>query len=190
MNQPTETAMPKRLASRVRNWLTQIADPAWAIQGLAGYARCFLDWRRYQEMPGAKPIHWADAYPQVHDHTSTSPFDAHYFYVSGWAMRRIVAQHSVRHIDIGSQTVFASLLGAVMPVTVVDYRPLRANLSNLACLRADILHLPLGNSSVESLSRLHVAEHIGLGRYGDPLNPHDTHQATRELARSITQKCW
>lgn len=50
---------------------------------------------------------------------------------------------------------------------------------------ADILHVPFGSGTVESLSCLHVAEHIGLGRYGDSLNPYGTRQATRELARVL-----
>jgi hypothetical protein len=179
-------AMPSRIASQARNWLAQIADPVFAFRGLAGYFRYFADWRRYGRMSGAEPIRWADAYPQVHDCTPTSPFDAHYFYVNGWAMRRIVAQRPARHMDIGSQATLPALLGAVMQVTFVDYRPLPAHLSGLACVGADVLHLPFGDGSVESLSCLHVAEHIGLGRYGDPLNPHGTRQAARELVRVLS----
>jgi SAM-dependent methyltransferase len=41
------------------------------------------------------------------------------------------------------------------------------------------------SNSVRSLSCLHVAEHIGLGRYGDPLDPHGTLKACRELARVL-----
>jgi SAM-dependent methyltransferase len=49
----------------------------------------------------------------------------------------------------------------------------------------DILNLPFANESVESLSCLHVAEHIGLGRYGDSLNPLGTCQACYELKRVL-----
>ena len=45
--------------------------------------------------------------------------------------------------------------------------------------------MPLASGSVASLSCLHVAEHIGLGRYGDPLNPQGTVHAARELSRVL-----
>jgi hypothetical protein len=38
---------------------------------------------------------------------------------------------------------------------------------------------------VKSISCLHVAEHIGLGRYGDPLDPQGTKKAARELSRCL-----
>ena len=185
MIRPTKTAMPKRLASRVRNWVTQVADPAWAVQGLAGYARYFLDWRRYQKMPGAEPIHWADAYPQVHDRTPTSPFDAHYFYVNGWAMRRVTATGPRLHVDIASQVIFSNLLGAVLPVVFVDYRRLEAKLTGVQCMGGNLLGLPFASNSIESLSCLHIIEHIGLGRYGDPLNPYGSKIALQELSRVL-----
>jgi predicted SAM-dependent methyltransferase len=39
--------------------------------------------------------------------------------------------------------------------------------------------------SLSSVSCLHVIEHIGLGRYGDALDPAGTRKATRELARVL-----
>jgi hypothetical protein len=41
---------------------------------------------------------------------------------------------------------------------------------------------------VESISCLHVAEHIGLGRYGDPLDPHGTEKAARQLERVLARE--
>ena len=179
---PPKLAMPDRVAGQARNWLAQIADPIWAFRGLAGYVRYFADWRRYGRMSGAEPIRWADAYPQVHDRTATSPFDAHYFYVNGWAMRRVVATAPRLHVDIASQVIFPNLLGAVLPVIFVDYRPLEARLTGVQCMSGNLLGLPFASGSIASLSCLHIVEHIGLGRYGDPLNPRGTHIAVRELA--------
>ena len=47
--------------------------------------------------------------------------------------------------------------------------------------------MPFHDSSIESLSCLHVAEHIGLGRYGDPLDPQGTEKAAKELARVLAK---
>jgi len=100
-------------------------------------------------------------------------------------MRRIFAQHPARHVDIGSQTMFVNLLSAVLPVTFVDYRPIETGMDGLTNRSGDILNLPFTDGSIESLSCLHVAEHIGLGRYGDPLNPNGTRQACAELQRVL-----
>ncbi|OGW71484.1 MAG: hypothetical protein A2047_01025 [Omnitrophica bacterium GWA2_41_15] len=136
-------------------------------------------------MVGAERLRAVDAYPCLHDGTRTTGVDPHYFYTNGWAMRRIVAQRPAQHVDIGSQTMFVNLLSAVLPVTFVDYRPLEACMEGLTNRSGDILNLPFEDSSIESLSCLHVAEHIGLGRYGDPLNPRGTQQACAELKRVL-----
>jgi len=162
--------------------LVNLRQTLIALWYLPSYAR---DWRNYARLPGAERIHLVDTYPRLHDRTSTTSIHAHYFYVNGWAMRRIVAQQPRHHVDIGSQTIFVNLLGAVIPVIFLDYRPLHAKLAGLEGLGADILALPFGDGAIESLSCLHVAEHIGLGRYGDPLNPRGTRQACAELQRVL-----
>lgn len=169
-------------------WAAQFFDPRRAYRGLRGLPRFFSDWQAYARMPHAETIRWRDSYPQLHDRSSTTPFDPHYFYVSGWAMRRIVGQRPRRHVDVGSHNLFANLLGAVVPVAFLDYRPLAARLSGLDCVGGSILQLPFADGTVASLSCLHVAEHIGLGRYGDPLDPEGTRKAARELARVLARE--
>lgn len=67
----------------------------------------------------------------------------------------------------------------------VDIRPLEAKLPNLTCIAGSVTELPFADQSEESVSCLHVAEHIGLGRYGDPLDPAGTRKAARELVRVV-----
>ena len=45
-----------------------------------------------------------------------------------------------------------------------------------------ILSLPFKDGELSSISSLHVVEHIGLGRYGVPLDPRGDRKAVRELA--------
>ena len=51
--------------------------------------------------------------------------------------------------------------------------------------KGSILNIPYQNDSIKSLSCLHVAEHIGLGRYGGKLNPKGTIEACKELERVL-----
>jgi len=88
-------------------------------------------------------------------------------------------------VDVGSQVIFASLLAGVIPAVFLDYRPLQAKLPGLVCVAGDLLCLPFMDRSLSSLSCLHVIEHIGLGRYGDALDPAGTRKAARELARVL-----
>ena len=67
----------------------------------------------------------------------------------------------------------------------VDYRPLRAEVPGLMPVGADITCLPFADNSLESVSSLHVIEHVGLGRYGDPLDPRGSRKAALELARIL-----
>ncbi|MFN4877912.1 MAG: DUF268 domain-containing protein [Aphanizomenon sp.] len=174
-----------KLLRGLYRYLTQIADPIRVLRGFREYLNYFISWQQYSSLPGAEPIDVLDTYPQVHDRTSTTPFDAHYFYVNGWAMRKIVINKPTTHVDIASQIIFSNLLAAVIPTTFLDYRPLEANLDGLSCMAGDILHLPFENNSIQSLSCLHVAEHIGLGRYGDSLDPMGTQKAAQELQRVL-----
>ena len=46
-----------------------------------------------------------------------------------------------------------------------------------------MLALPFADSTVKCLTSLHVIEHIGLGRYGDPVDPEGYKKAAREIMR-------
>jgi SAM-dependent methyltransferase len=122
---------------------------------------------------------------QLFDKTAQTPYDPHYFYQGFWAFEKIVANKPEKHTDIGSDIRWASLLSTITPVFFVDIRPFETNLKNFHVIKGDILNLPLADNSTKSLSCLHVAEHIGLGRYGDDLNPKGTQLACEELSRAL-----
>ena len=66
-----------------------------------------------------------------------------------------------------------------------DYRPPALKLDNLEVDRADLTRLPFADNSIASLSCMHVIEHIGLGRYGDPFQVDGDLVALRELQRVV-----
>lgn len=124
-------------------------------------------------------------YPCLGDDTAQTPIEPTYFYQDAWAFEKIVKQHPSQHIDVGSHHTFVALLSKVVPVTMVDIRPLSLPLDTLNFKAGSILELPFEDGSVESLSSLCVVEHIGLGRYGDPLDPKGTEKAIAELRRVV-----
>ena len=72
-----------------------------------------------------------------------------------------------------------------MPTEFYDYRPAKLNLSNLLSKQGDLNHLPFETGSIESISCMHTIEHIGLGRYGDKIDPDGDLKAIAELQRVV-----
>lgn len=169
----------------LKRWLSPVIEPSAVLRSIRGYWWFWRDWRAYKRMPGAEPLRWREAYPLLHDRQEKSPYDAHYFFQDNWALRRILEAKPRRHVDIGSRVDTVAHIAASVPTTFVDIRPLEAKVEGLESRGGTILALPFADGSVESLSCLHVAEHIGLGRYGDPLDPEGTRKACGELARVL-----
>lgn len=166
-------------------WIAQVIDPFRAARAVRGVRWFLSDYRTYKRQPGAEKIRLLDLTPALHERGVTHEVDAHYFYANPWTARRVLAAAPARHIDVASQTVLATMLSATIPVTYIDYRVLRVAIPGLRTMAGDLTHLPLRDNSVESLSCIHVAEHVGLGRYGDPIDPAGTRKAAAELARVL-----
>jgi len=130
-------------------------------------------------------IDWKDRYFCYNDNTSETPFDQHYIYHTAWAARIIARTNPKEHVDISSSLYFCSIVSAFVPVKFYDFRPANLNLTNLSSDNADIIRLPFEDGSIESLSCMHTVEHIGLGRYGDHLDPDGDLKAMSELCRIL-----
>ncbi|CAK7052089.1 MAG: hypothetical protein DELT_01089 [Desulfovibrio sp.] len=128
---------------------------------------------------------WADRLPCLDDATEQTGFDPHYTYHPAWAARIVATKKPAIHYDISSSLAFVSMLSAFVPVAFFDYRPAALTLSGLSCERADLLNLHFADSSIESLSCMHVVEHVGLERYGDSFDPQGDLKAMHELARVL-----
>lgn len=128
-----------------------------------------------------------DQYPCLNDRTSTTGFDKHYIYHTAWAARKLKEIGTKDHTDIASSLYFSVLVSAFIPVKFYDYRPAKLELSHLTCGHADITQLPFEDNSINSLSCMHVVEHIGLGRYGDPIDVDGDLKAISELKRVVSR---
>lgn len=160
-----------------------VVDVGRLLNAPRGYLRLVRDLRRYRALGGSAPR--SELYPQLHDRLPGSPYDKHYFHQDIWAARHVARFAPERHVDVGSRVDLVGFLTAVTHVTFVDIRPLEAELEDFESVAGSVLAMPFEDGSVSSLSCLHVAEHIGLGRYGDTLDPDGTVKAAAELARVL-----
>jgi hypothetical protein len=171
----------------VYRWVAAIADPLQLLKALPGFFSYWSDWFRYVRLEGSEKIRLVDTYPRLHEKTKTTTFDSHYFFQDIWAFKKIQQSSTQWHVDVGSRIDLIGFLTAICKVTFIDIRPLEAALDNFESKKGSILALPYFDNSVPSLSCLHVAEHIGLGRYGDALDPYGTRKACAELSRTLAR---
>jgi hypothetical protein len=126
-----------------------------------------------------------DLFPCLNDNTEFTSFDSHYVYHPAWASRVVKEINPLFHVDIASSLHFSSILSAFIDVKFYDYRPAKLNLSNLTSERIDLTNIFFDDNSQESVSCMHTIEHIGLGRYGDTIDPKGDIKAINELKRIV-----
>ena len=110
----------------------------------------------------------------------------HYFWQDLWAAANLFQGDVRDHVDVGSRV--DGFIAHVLPfcrVTVIDIRPLGLEWPNFEFRQGSAVSLPFGDGEVRSLSSLHVIEHIGLGRYGDPIDADGPWKAAQELMRVL-----
>jgi len=173
-----------RYAHRELNWKRKLQG--WGAQ-IRAWQRFWNSYRAYVELagPAERQSLWNFLYPCLGDDVSDTPIEPVYFYQDSWAFDRIVRERPAFHVDIGSHHKFVALLSKVVPLTMVDIRPLSLPMDTITFRKGSILALPYEDGSVPSVSSLCVVEHIGLGRYGDPLDPKGSEKAVAELKRIV-----
>ena len=151
-------------------------DARILARALPGLLRFLEDARRYRQLdpPQSFRFSLSNLMPIVSDfRADAGTARGHYFHQDLWAARKIFERRPTRHMDIGSRIDgFVAHLLVFMPVEVIDVRLLPSKIRGLSFTQADATHLEnLADDSVESISSLHAAEHFGLGRYGDSIDP-------------------
>jgi SAM-dependent methyltransferase len=156
------------------------------LRGLLPFVGEFLVFRRLLRATGRRTkAYWRDLYPCLLDKTKETGFDRHYVYHTAWAARVLAETRPARHVDISSSLYFVSLVSAFIPIEFFDFRPAALHLRDLGVSTGDLMNLPFRDRSVASISCMHVVEHVGLGRYGEPLDPDGDLKAMHELQRVV-----
>jgi SAM-dependent methyltransferase len=154
------------------------------------YFEYLKDWLRFASLQRASGdtrfrLSMRDRMPSLWEKSAQTSFDAHYVFHNAWAIRSVLKIRPNTHVDISSTLYFCTSLSASIPVKFFDYRPAPLNLSQLSSDRCDLMHLPFADGSIDSLSCMHTIEHVGLGRYGDKIDPEGDLRAFSELKRVV-----
>lgn len=149
----------------------------------------FGDYRTFKTL-SANPhftLKTADLYPRIYDKTGVTPLDPVYFYQDAWCAKKIFEAKPLSHTDVGSHAPTIGIISQFVPTTMVDIRPLPVTIPGLSFTKGLLEELPFESNSISSLSSICVIEHIGLGRYGDPLDPFGSEKAAAELSRVLAK---
>jgi hypothetical protein len=127
----------------------------------------------YKSKNGDKGFEIKNFYPVLGEkYKPGGTIKSHYFIQDLFVAQKIFKAQPVTHYDIGSRVDgFVAHLATFMNVTVLDIREIPNQIQGINFVQFDITKSDsIKNNSLESISSLHVFEHIGLGRYGDEID--------------------
>ena len=121
---------------------------------------------------------------------NNSNFDKHYFYQETTVSSYIFNDNPNKHVDVGSRlSGFIGNVASYRKIEFFDLRPANINHNNIVFKNLDLLNLNDEYSNyTDSLSCLYVLEHIGLGRYGDRVNPSGSKIGYDNLIKMLKSK--
>lgn len=142
------------------------------FKSIINFPKFFLNHYNWKKMDKDKwPL---EIIPCLTDFNSEASNDiGEYFFQDIFVAKKILEQRPKKHIDIGSRIDgFVGHLACFREVEIFDIRKLNLKSKNIKFNQFDITekHHNYSNNT-DSLSCLHTLEHIGLGRYGDKVNP-------------------
>jgi hypothetical protein len=156
------------------------------IRSIIGFPRYLKEKRRYAAQSDIDlwPIKF---YPMILDRNGESAELGEYFWQDLFVAKQVINTNPKRHIDVGSRIDgFVAHLACVRPIEVFDIRPLNSKVENVEFVQWDITN-PLSDyhEIADCVTCLHTIEHIGLGRYGDPLDPDGWKKGLESLGKLL-----
>jgi SAM-dependent methyltransferase len=159
------------------------------MRGILPFIMTYREYRKVARVNKQLKPTLPDLFPQFDDrYKESGNAEQHYFLQDLWAARLIYASRPEVHYDVGSRIDgFVAHVSIFCKTKVIDIRPQSLDVKNIEFMEGDICDLPFEDNSLASLSCLHAAEHIGLGRYGDDIDPLGTQKAAKELQRVLNK---
>jgi hypothetical protein len=147
------------------------------LQALRGLPAFLANRSRFKRLWKQKPspFRWGSLRPCPADRFAASgEARGHYFHQDLWASQRLFTHHPTKHVDAGSRVDgFVAHAASFRELEILDLRPQPQPWPrNLRFRQQDLTQKPWPLPGYcDSVSCLSVLEHLGLGRYGDRVDP-------------------
>lgn len=202
MRQLLGSQFVKTVALRMQSILHQFGfSPFTLLHSLAAlprYLRSYFDFRAQLKQGGRSRVNYPSiyrmgfVYPVLTDYRQSAGVNSgHYYHQDLYVAKQVFKSNPKVHLDLGSRIdgFVAHLLAFGQTTIIGDVRPVKDNDPNLSSIQIDLSLLPEARSvkQYSSISSLHVVEHVGLGRYGDKVNPVGHIQAIRHLSLLLSE---
>lgn len=154
------------------------------IKGVVPYIKDYISYLQVAspELPMSFPR------PVFEDrYLNSGQTSGHYFKQDLLVAQKIFERKPKKHIDIGSRIDgFVAHVASFREIEVVDIREQNESVANIKFVQADITKMnPKYNNYADSVSSLHAIEHIGLGRYGDQIDPNGHIKAIKSIYKIL-----
>jgi SAM-dependent methyltransferase len=156
------------------------------VSGFKAYLTVLREFKQYKRKASStEDVEWHNFFPWPIDRFGSAGDAGMYFYQDTWCAGKLSAPSPAKHVDVGSSMMFLAMALQFSDVLYVDVRPLKITHPRFSFQGGDLASLPFASQSVESISSLSVVEHVGLGRYGDSIDPKGADKACAELSRIL-----
>jgi SAM-dependent methyltransferase len=151
-----------------------------------GFSEQFSQFKDQSSLDGRFEPQQRDWFPCLNDATSETGFEPHYVLHTSWAARVLAKTKPKAHVSFGDSLYFVGIASGFTSMTFCDIRKSGLPFRDIKEDSADLTNLPASwTGTLQSISCMHVLEHIGLGRYGDTLDASGDRKAAAELARVL-----
>jgi hypothetical protein len=177
------------MTNYVKQWLGACGlKPRFTCRVLSRIPAYLCDYRAFGRSARGGPWEVRISHPCLDDKDKAGGVaTGHYFHQDLFVAQRIFARQPRRHCDVGSRVDgFVAHVASFRSIEYFDVRPITAKVGNIVFRRGDLLQPEsLPKHECDSVSALHVIEHVGLGRYGDAIAADGWETAFRSLAAMV-----
>lgn len=155
--------------------LLKLNKPGRIVASVKALSRYLSDYREMERQITANNLHFeiTSFYPCLNEWSEQSgSANGHYFHQDLLIAEKIHTSNPSKHVDIGSRIDgFVAHVASFREIEVFDIRKLSSSHPNIIFKQFDIMRDKFGlRDYCDSISSLHVMEHLGLGRYGDTVD--------------------
>lgn len=155
--------------------LLKLNKPGRIVASVKALSRYLSDYREMERQLSTNSSEFKITvfYPCLNEWSEQSGIaNGHYFHQDLLIAEKIHTSNPSKHVDIGSRIDgFVAHVASFREIEVFDIRELASAHQNIIFKQFDIMSDDFGLLDYcDSISSLHVMEHLGLGRYGDTVD--------------------